>query len=103
VAEPPLLLADEPTGNLDPANKQRVLDILLDFVEESDATLLTVTHDRDLLPRFTRTIDFKAFHSGTADPAGTADTGGTADTAGAPGAIGASEIATPERRVEASQ
>jgi len=57
VAEPVLLLADEPTGNLDPSNTQRVLDILLDAAETSGATLVTVTHDHDLLPRFDRKID----------------------------------------------
>jgi putative ABC transport system ATP-binding protein len=63
LAEPPLLLADEPTSNLDPANKDRVLDILLDHARQSGATLLTVTHDRDLLERFDRVIDFRAFHT----------------------------------------
>jgi putative ABC transport system ATP-binding protein len=62
IAEPSLLLADEPTGNLDPANKGRVLDILCEYAEERGATLLTVTHDLDLLDRFGRAIDFKAFH-----------------------------------------
>jgi len=57
VAEPVLLLADEPTGNLDPTNTQRVLDILLDAAEATGATLVTVTHDHDLLPRFDRSID----------------------------------------------
>jgi len=61
LVNPPLLLADEPTGNLDPANKGRVLDILLDYAAENDATLVTVTHDSDLLPRFERVIDFKDF------------------------------------------
>ncbi len=64
IAEPELILADEPTGNLDPANKNRVLDILIDYAEEHAATLLMVTHDRDLLGRFQRVIDFKTFHSG---------------------------------------
>jgi ABC-type lipoprotein export system ATPase subunit len=68
IAEPELLLADEPTGNLDPANKDRVLDILVDYAEERGATLLTVTHDRDLLTRFARVIDFKTFQSPRAVP-----------------------------------
>ena len=59
IAEPELILADEPTGNLDPANKDRVLDILLDHSEEHGATLVTVTHDHDRLGRFDRVIDFK--------------------------------------------
>ena len=61
LVKPPLLLADEPTGNLDPANKDRVLDILVDYAAATDATLVTVTHDRDLLTRFERVIDFKDF------------------------------------------
>ena len=55
--QPSLLLADEPTGNLDPSNKGLVLDLLLDYVAESGATLLTVTHDRELLSRFHRVLD----------------------------------------------
>ena len=52
-------MADEPTGNLDPVNKGRVLDILFDYAEASGTTLLTVTHDHDLLERFERVVDFK--------------------------------------------
>ncbi len=62
LTQPPLLLADEPTGNLDPANKGRVLDILFEVAAEAGATLVTVTHDRDLLGRFDRVIDCKEFH-----------------------------------------
>jgi len=57
IAEPVLLLADEPTGNLDPTNTQKVLDILLDAAAATGATLVTVTHDHELLPRFDRSID----------------------------------------------
>ena len=63
VTEPELVLADEPTGNLDPGNKGRVLDILFDDADQRGTTLLTVTHDRDLLDRFGRVIDFKSFHA----------------------------------------
>jgi ABC-type lipoprotein export system ATPase subunit len=55
--EPTLLLADEPTGNLDPANKDRVLEILFEFAKERGITLLTVTHDHGLLDRFDRVLD----------------------------------------------
>jgi len=65
IAEPVLLLADEPTGNLDPTNTQKVLDILLDAADASGATLVTVTHDHDLLSRFGRTVDFRDFHRAT--------------------------------------
>lgn len=58
---PSLILADEPTGNLDPENKKRIMDILFDSVEKFKATLITVTHDHDMLRGFDRTIDFKNF------------------------------------------
>ena len=57
--EPALILADEPTGNLDPANKFLVLDLLVDYAREHAATLVTVTHDRELLDRFDRVLDFQ--------------------------------------------
>jgi ABC-type lipoprotein export system ATPase subunit len=57
VTVPELLLADEPTGNLDPANKTRVLDSLFEQVARTGATLLAVTHDHALLERFDRVLD----------------------------------------------
>lgn len=69
--QPMLLLADEPTGNLDPANKGRVLDILFDYVGRTGTTLVTVTHDHGLLHRFDRVVDFKEFQA--FDAPGTAD------------------------------
>jgi putative ABC transport system ATP-binding protein len=60
VTRPPLVLADEPTGNLDPANKLRVLEVLFELSQEQDATLVTVTHDHDLLPRFGRVLDCRS-------------------------------------------
>jgi ABC-type lipoprotein export system ATPase subunit len=58
---PKLILADEATGNLDPDNKARILDLLFRRVEDHDATLLAVTHDYELLKRFDRIVDFKDF------------------------------------------
>ena len=58
---PELLLADEPTGNLDPKNKDRILDTLFQQAENVEATLLMVTHDHGLLNRFDRVIDFAEF------------------------------------------
>ena len=58
---PKLILADEATGNLDPANKIRILDMLFQSVEEHNATLIAVTHDHELLERFDRVVDFKEF------------------------------------------
>lgn len=62
--EPPLLLCDEPTGNLDPATTSHVLELLLEQVRERGTTLLVVTHDHDLLPRFDRVLDMKDFQRG---------------------------------------
>lgn len=59
--QPKLILADEATGNLDPDNKIRILDLLFQAVDEHDATLLAVTHDHELLKRFDRVIDFRDF------------------------------------------
>ncbi len=61
LTRPALLLADEPTGNLDPANRDLVLDFLFDYSRSAGATLVTVTHDHDLLERFARVIDMKGF------------------------------------------
>jgi ABC-type lipoprotein export system ATPase subunit len=66
VSEPVLLLADEPTGNLDPANAERVLELLFELARRGGATLLAVTHDHGVLPRFERVIDFDRLHRGRA-------------------------------------
>lgn len=58
---PKIILADEATGNLDPRNKTHILDLLFEAVEGHGATLLAVTHDHELLPRFDRTVDFADF------------------------------------------
>lgn len=58
---PSLILADEPTGNLDPEAKRRIMNVLLQTQETLGATLITVTHDHDLLPSFDRVVDFTSF------------------------------------------
>ena len=61
------MLADEPTGNLDPVNAEKVLETLFELTNRSDATLLAVTHDHQILSRFRQTIDFADVHErGTA-------------------------------------
>jgi putative ABC transport system ATP-binding protein len=57
--EPSIILADEPTGNLDPQNKKAILDILIRYVKEYEATLVVATHDYELLDFLDETIDFK--------------------------------------------
>jgi putative ABC transport system ATP-binding protein len=55
--EPSLLLCDEPTGNLDPANSTRVMDIMFKYAEDHGGTLIAVTHDHEQAKRFGRTVD----------------------------------------------
>ncbi len=57
--QPPLLLADEPTGNLDSVNGRQVLELLLSLNRSEGATLVLVTHDRDLAAHATRIITLK--------------------------------------------
>jgi len=59
---PSIILADEPTGNLDPENKKHILNILFEYVAKHNSTLITVTHDHELLNGFESIIDFKNFH-----------------------------------------
>jgi putative ABC transport system ATP-binding protein len=53
---PRLLLADEPTGNLDSATGAKVLDLLLDLQRRTGATLVLVTHDAEVAARADRRI-----------------------------------------------
>ena len=48
VSQPQLLLADEPTGNLDSANAERVMELILEVAREKSAALILITHDRQL-------------------------------------------------------
>lgn len=57
VTQPRLIIADEPTGNLDPDTAALTLDLLFAQVRRSGATLLMVTHNHQLLERFERVID----------------------------------------------
>lgn len=57
--EPDILLADEPTGNLDPKHASAVFDLLLDLVRKNKMALLFVTHDMGLAARADRKITIK--------------------------------------------
>ena len=59
VMKPPLLLADEPTGNLDSVNGLQVLDLLLSLNRSQGATLILVTHDRELAAHADRRITLR--------------------------------------------
>ncbi len=58
ITEPPLILADEPTGNLDPVNKRKIMALLQNHARRLGATLVVVTHDRDILSAMDRVVDF---------------------------------------------
>lgn len=55
---PKLVLADEPTGNLDARSAGEVINLLRQTCTEHEAALLVVSHDRDVLARFGRVEDF---------------------------------------------
>jgi putative ABC transport system ATP-binding protein len=53
---PSVLLADEPTGNLDSKNAHHILDLIIRLHREQNMTLILVTHDPSIASRATRTI-----------------------------------------------
>ncbi len=59
ITRPPILLADEPTGNLDSENGRRILDLLLDINRREGSTLVLVTHDQELARSADRRITLK--------------------------------------------
>lgn len=61
INKPKVILADEPTGNLDPENKDHIKQLLFDIVQKYNATLITVTHDHEMLSGYEQVIDFKNF------------------------------------------
>ena len=59
VGAPPLLFADEPTGSLDAATGERVIELLFELNREAGATLVLVTHDVGLAARCDRRLTLK--------------------------------------------
>jgi putative ABC transport system ATP-binding protein len=57
--EPSILLADEPTGNLDSRNGQHVFDLMVEMNRRRGATLLLVTHDHELASRADRRVSLR--------------------------------------------
>jgi len=63
INKPSLILADEPTGNLDPKRKAEIVELLKQQANRDGATLVMVTHDHGLLNRWDKVIDFNQFVS----------------------------------------
>ncbi len=59
VTSPKIVLADEPTGNLDPKTSRTIVQVMLDQAAARGATVLMVTHDHSLIDRFDRVIDIE--------------------------------------------
>ena len=57
--KPKLILADEPTGNLDSENSQMIADILFKYIKEEKSSLIVVTHDPKLANKAKRKIKIK--------------------------------------------
>lgn len=60
VTRPAVVLADEPTGNLDASNAAQVFDLLMTHVRAQSAALVLVTHDQRLADRCDRVIELRS-------------------------------------------
>jgi len=54
--DPPILIADEPTGSLDSVTADHIFEVFEHLVTDQGKTIVMVTHDQSLVPRFTRTM-----------------------------------------------
>jgi putative ABC transport system ATP-binding protein len=59
MVQPPILMADEPTGNLDSENGRQILDLLIGLNQQEKTTLVLVTHDRELAIHADRVVMLK--------------------------------------------
>lgn len=59
INNPKIILADEPTGNLDEANSKMVIDLLLDLIRENQTTLIIATHSNEIASRADSIIRLK--------------------------------------------
>lgn len=55
--DPPVLIADEPTGSLDSVTAEHIFEVFEHLVSEQGKTIIMVTHDQSLASRFTRTLE----------------------------------------------
>jgi putative ABC transport system ATP-binding protein len=70
VTDPVVLLADEPTGNLDSARSREVMDLLTDFNRKRGITIVMVTHEPDMAAYAGRVIHFRDGLVDTDEPNG---------------------------------
>ncbi len=59
INKPKIILADEPTGNLDTVNSNSMMDLLFDYTKKSKTALVMVTHDNSIADRCDRIIEIK--------------------------------------------
>ena len=59
ISQPPVLLADEPTGNLDQSNGSQIMDLIFGLKNSLNVTLIMVTHDMSLAQRCDRIISLR--------------------------------------------
>lgn len=59
ISQPPVLLADEPTGNLDQSNGSQIMDLIFGLKDSLNVTLIMVTHDMSLAQRCDRIISLR--------------------------------------------
>ena len=59
INKPKIILADEPTGNLDSANSESMIDLLFNYTKKSKTSLVMVTHDNSIAVRCDRIIEIK--------------------------------------------
>jgi putative ABC transport system ATP-binding protein len=80
---PSLLLADEPTANVDPANQQSVLDLIRTACREGNVSLLIVTHAMEVANQFDRVDRLPEFNRANRQPVNTAVSSAAQTTGGA--------------------
>jgi putative ABC transport system ATP-binding protein len=89
VHEPKLLLADEPTGNLDEETARQVFPLVMSLVRKRGATLLLVTHDRALAASADRQFEMRDGKLSSVEPPAAAPSAGAASSAAAESGAGA--------------
>ena len=62
INKPKIILADEPTGNLDSVNSESMIDLLFDYTKKSHTSLVMVTHDNSIAKRCDRIIEIRDGH-----------------------------------------